>query len=305
MISIIICSINKTLSNEFIANIRNTIGVESEIINIDNSKNQYSIFEAYNLGFQKSKFPCLCFVHDDIKFHTLDWGKKIIEHLQDVQTGIIGLAGGNLNSRIPLPWPTQRLAENIIQSDKTGRKPTETNIFPENVIDSRQEVIVLDGVFLCMRKELLSKIKFDENLTGFHGYDYDISIQSVVAGFRNYVIYDIEAEHFSRGKTSYSYYKNGIAVFKKWENRIPINLFSNEGEIVSPSLKSEEKRLKKLIKKMIVNGFSLEEIRQESTYFANRIESEKWKKKLKAIRFYIFSVKLFNRPSLIIKKYPV
>ena len=43
---------------------------------------------------------------------------------------------------------------------------------------------------MCMRRELMQNIRFDETFNDFH--DYDISIQSIVAGYTNYTIYDIK-----------------------------------------------------------------------------------------------------------------
>ena len=62
MISVIICSRTSTIGTALSENIKNSIGCEYELISIDNSKNTYSIFEAYNLGIQKSKFDFLCFI---------------------------------------------------------------------------------------------------------------------------------------------------------------------------------------------------------------------------------------------------
>jgi len=61
---------------------------------------------------------------------------------------------------------------------------------------------------MCMRRELMQNIRFDETFNGFHAYDYDISIQSIVAGYTNYTIYDIKIEHFSKGKTDIVYFIN-------------------------------------------------------------------------------------------------
>ena len=66
MISIIICSRDKSISEELSTNISETINHDYELIVIDNSKNKYSIFEAYNSGIKKSKGLYWCFIHDDI-----------------------------------------------------------------------------------------------------------------------------------------------------------------------------------------------------------------------------------------------
>ena len=70
MISIIICSRTQAISKDLSENVQNTVGCDHELVIIDNSENQYSIFEAYNLGIKQSKGEYLCFAHDDILFHT-------------------------------------------------------------------------------------------------------------------------------------------------------------------------------------------------------------------------------------------
>ncbi|MCE5282251.1 MAG: glycosyltransferase family protein, partial [Deltaproteobacteria bacterium] len=79
MISIIICSRDSGALKEVSGNIEETIGVPYEIIAIDNSRNQYSIFDAYNLGAEQSTFDHLCFMHEDILYHTPHWGSAVIK----------------------------------------------------------------------------------------------------------------------------------------------------------------------------------------------------------------------------------
>jgi len=299
MLSIIVCSRNKTLSKEFTENIKNTVGIAYEIIAIDNSENQYSIFSAYNLGANRSKYPYLCFVHEDVLFHTNNWGEIVISHLQDPKTGIIGVAGGDLVTQVPASWATflsQSL--NIIQSDSTGKKATKVILKPENYNLSKRTSIVLDGVFMCMRKELMKEIHFDENFKGFHGYDYDITLQSVMAGYTNYVIYDIKLEHFSGGRTNILYFRNLISIFKKWENNLPIigdNITLKERLTIS---KIEKKKLYQLTKKMVRKGFEFEEIKSEVTYYANKML---FRRAAKFLRIRIFLIKLFNCPKYLFK----
>ena len=293
MLSIIVCSRNKTLSKSFVENIISTVGTVHEIISIDNSKNEYSIFSAYNLGFAKSKYPYICFVHEDVSFLTQNWGIKIIEHLQIPKTGLIGLAGGDLATRIPASWSTLMSCVNIVQSDRTGKKPTRLILLPVNQKESRRSVILLDGVLMCMKRELLKKIHFDEQFKGFHGYDFDISIQSTLAGYINYVIFDIKLQHFSRGKTDAVYYKNLISIFKKWQNYLPLigENVSVEQNLQIPEI--EQKRLSKLSSKMTRKGFSTKDIISETTYFANIIDS---KKEIHHLKTRIFFIRLFNCP---------
>jgi hypothetical protein len=50
MISIVICARANDINEALKENIQNTIGVPYELIVIDNGKNEYSIFSAYNKG---------------------------------------------------------------------------------------------------------------------------------------------------------------------------------------------------------------------------------------------------------------
>lgn len=293
MLSIIVCSRNKTLLTEFIENVNKTVGVAYEIIDIDNSKNNHSIFSAYNLGFSKCNYPYICFVHEDVLFHTLNWGEKIIAHLQEPNTGILGLAGSDLVTRIPGSCSGKTSCVNIIQSDKRGKKASRKNLYPENFNQSKHSTILLDGVLLCLRRDLMEKLEFDEQIGGFHGYDFDITLQSTIAGYTNYVIYDIELEHFSRGQFDGKYISNLIAVFKKWENHLPLVGSSITDEKRSQIHIMEEKRLLKLTKKMIKFGFSSKEIIGETSYYTKIIQSPKATRRLKTIWFQIFINRLF------------
>lgn len=299
MLSIIVCSRNKILSKEFIENINSTVGVDYEMIAIDNSENKYSIFTAYNSGISRSKFPYLCFVHEDVLFHTKGWGEKIIAHLQDPKTGIIGVAGGDLVTRIPASWATLiSPSHNIIQSDPSGKKRQEFVLKPNNFNLSKRSTIILDGVFMCMRQNLMQKINFDENLKGFHGYDYDISIQSTVTGYINYVIYDIKIEHFSGGRTDKTYFRNLIYIFKKWEKYLPLigkNITKEERQKIT---KIEKRKLYQLTKKMVRKGFEVREIITEISYYDDIIGS---KRASKFLNIRVFLIRLFNCPKYLIK----
>lgn len=271
MISIIVCSRNKSLSADFERNVKDTIGVDFEIVHIDNSKNRFSIYSAYNEGFSRSKFPYLCFVHEDVCFWSNNWGENIIAHLQMPNVGILGLAGRDYLTRIPASWSAKMSAINIIQSDKTGLKHSKVKCSPMGYDRSRRLVIMLDGVFMCMRRELMDEIRFDEKIGGFHGYDFDISIQSVLAGKQNYVIYDVLLEHFSRGTPDASYYRSLIKVFKKWEQSLPLMPSNLAVKMRSRIFKIEKKGIRVLSNKLVRRGVSLNEILSERVYFSNLI----------------------------------
>ncbi len=293
MLSIIICSRNPDISSTLKENIKNTTGVDYEIIVVDNSKNNYSIFSAYNKGIQQSKFPYLCFVHEDVSFISENWGEKVVQHLSNEKTGIIGIAGGGLMTRIPSSWSIGNSGMNIIQYDKNKTKILKV---PADYMYNSYPAILLDGVFLSMRRNLYSSIKFDETFSGFHGYDFDISTQSIVAGYNNYIVYDVLLEHYSAGKKNFQYFYNLIQVYKKWENCLPL-LSRNSYEKYYQNLSSiENKRLKKLIKNMIVTGFKTQDIISNIKHFANLLDTPEAYKQLKYLKFKIIVLKLIKSP---------
>ena len=93
MISIVICARANDINEALKENIQNTIGVPYELIVIDNGKNEYSIFSAYNKGVTLSNYDIVCFMHDDISFETMGWGNIVTTQLQKFNVGAIGVAG--------------------------------------------------------------------------------------------------------------------------------------------------------------------------------------------------------------------
>jgi hypothetical protein len=238
MISLIICSKKQELSDTLTFNIRDTIGVPHEVIVIDNSNNEYSICAAYNLGAAKSKFEVLCFMHDDVLFHTNAWGKIVMNVLKETTFGLLGIAGSIVKTKNSSPWwisnhfdtsEYQRL--NIIQhlDDKSKEKQY---INPEQ--NDFAEVVVLDGVWICCRKEIWRKIKFDEHtFQNFHFYDMDFSLSILKAGYKNIVTYKVLIEHFSNGSTNAQWVKESNVFYNKWNKFLPKSIYKIENARVS------------------------------------------------------------------------
>lgn len=268
MLSIIVCSTKKTLSPDYEANIRDTVGISYEIITVDNSIGRFSIFEAYNYGVTQSHYPYLCFVHEDVKFHTNGWGKKVVAHLNMDNVGIIGVAGGQLATRIPDDsWRTYSVGVNLIQSDYTGKRKSRHEFEPAGYAGNYRTAVLLDGVFLCMRRDLYGTVRFDETLPHFHGYDVDICLQTIIAGYTNYVIYDVLLEHFSWGRMTGVYYRNLFRIYKKWEKYLPLAVADAKFDVQDAVKRMEKRKLGTLCKHMVRTGFSISEIRETMNYY--------------------------------------
>lgn len=225
MISIVICHRNKELLTSLQSNIASTIGTEYELVIIDNSHNEYSILSAYNEGVKKSKFEIICFMHEDMLYHSQNWGQKVISHFNDPEVGMIGIEGGLAQSQIPSAWwynnYFSKSAINLLMKDRVHKRVLYHHICKQSE-EIRTEAIIVDGIWFCIRRSLFSKISFDEKtFKGFHLYDADISMQ-VNNYTKIFVIYDILLEHFWQGKISSDFYTDLVNFSKKWNKSLPL-----------------------------------------------------------------------------------
>ncbi len=260
MISIIIASINAEFLKNVSQNISDTIGVDFEIISFDNSKGEKGLCEIYNMGIAKAKNNLLCFMHEDVEFKTKDWGLKVKSFFEEHQdAGLLGIAGSKYKAAAPSGWHVESLKaerSNIIQKFKFNDKSEHHHqINPDHL--TIEKVAVLDGVWLCTTKKVLSKFKFDEStFKKFHGYDIDLSIQ-IGSEYKVFVTYEILLRHFSEGNFNKEWLLETIKLHKKWTGKLPIN----KGDFTERELIIAEKHSFKLfIRKLIENEINLKEI---------------------------------------------
>lgn len=238
MISIIICSRTAEISNEFYHNIDKTIGCDYELLVIDNSRNTYSIFEAYNLGIEKSVGSFLCFIHDDILFHTQNWGtivKTIFD--SDNNIGLLGLAGSKVKTKMPSAWFNCDASEsvyNVIQHIPKDKK--EEWFF--GFVNPLEELVVIDGFFMVIKKEC--QVYFNVTLKGFHNYDLNISFEVLKKGYKIVGTNEILIEHFSLGNVNKDWVQSTYQIHKMYHKFLPLNLELNknnkEHEIINAKL---------------------------------------------------------------------
>lgn len=243
MLSIIICSRTKTISPVLAENIKNSIGYEYELIIIDNSKNQYSIFEAYNKGIEQSNGDYLCFMHDDIMIHTEGWG-KIINRIfkENREIGLIGVAGAKIKTRMPSTWSDcddNFKVLNLIQHDKSGNVELQNMGFSDN---QYEYVVAIDGVFMAARKNSL--ICFNEELKGFHNYDLNISFEYIINNYKIIVTKEILIEHFSIGTINKSWYNSSLKLYSLYYKHLP--LIANRNSLL----------IDEVVKREVINGAS-------------------------------------------------
>lgn len=222
MISIIVCNKDKSRIQPLRENILRKIGnVKYELIIIDNSRNNYSIFEAYNEGVNQSNYEKLLFIHDDILFHTAKFGEVLL-NLALPNLGVLGIAGAKLKTKVTSPWwitnydevPSGILFQsNIQQYSNTNSQLVNLGFTYDNQIE---EVLLVDGVLLYTSKENCSHNPFDENYNSFHFYDLDFSLCMHKFRKKNYVTNAILIEHYSSGSLNKDWVHASYKYQKKW-----------------------------------------------------------------------------------------
>lgn len=224
MISIVICARGENISNDLASNIAETIGVPYELVIIDNSSNRHSIFAAYNIGIKRAQGDILCFMHDDVVMHTQDWGVLVEKHLQPAHVGLIGVVGGHILPQSPAAWWTcaSRSGAIIQGCYNNGIYSTSQNSWWDDDRQMESEVAAVDGVWMCMRRELTDTVIFDEDTySGFHAYDLDICLQVLAQGYQVKVV-KIDIEHKSLGRAGLSFVSNVEKCNQKWKHLLPI-----------------------------------------------------------------------------------
>ena len=227
MISIVICSRNPDVSTELKQNLAETIGCEYELVVIDNSSNQYSIFQAYNEGVRRTTGEVLCFMHDDVLFRSSNWGDIVNSHFQgDESIGVIGFAGTHFLPDTPMYWDESPLISEYNLTTKRGK--TEKCFSVEHFGNhSIVEVVAVDGLCFFMRRALFGKVAFDEDTyQGFHLYDMDICMQVREAGYKVCVCNNVLVEHFyefNPDKAGYNLFELNLQKFyDKWSSQLPL-----------------------------------------------------------------------------------
>lgn len=230
MISVVVCSRLLEDYNRLEKNIISTIGnCEFELIRIDNGSNKYSIAAAYNEGIKQANYSFLLFIHEDVHFHTSNWGAIFLKIFkEDEKIGLIGIAGSRIKTKTPTAWwenTRENLVMNLIQQFPDGQKERIQFGF-EDQADT--EVVCVDGVLLAMRKTM--NIEFDERLTGFHNYDQAISMRCREKGFKIVVTKNVLIEHFSVGNKDKNWLRSNSKFYDLYKTYLPCSV---EGKIIA------------------------------------------------------------------------
>ena len=250
MFSIIVCSIRPEQAATLERNIASTIGVPFEFIAFDNRGTGKGICAVYNECAERAKYDMLCFLHEDVAFHTQNWGEILAAKLSENDCGVIGFAGGTTKFAYPYGWCSidDFSCMHYIQSG--GRKgPIEVKYACH---DDYSKVVTLDGLCQFVRRDVWKKIRYDEvTFPNFHSYDTDFSTAVFVAGYNNYVCNKVLIEHFSLGSFNRVWFDSERTYLKKWGKHLP--LFANE-ESIREQMAKEKRVWDKSLRRLVIMG---------------------------------------------------
>lgn len=228
MISLIVCCRNSSVAASLSENVAQTIGTQYEWVVVDNTDNKYSIFEAYNLGVARSHGDLLCFMHDDLCFHTHEWGKVATERFQqDDQLGLMGFAGAHFLPNVPMYWYSSPFISEHNLTNDNGQVLERFKDY--RYVDGLAEVVAVDGFCFFVRRSLFDTVRFDDRTyKGFHAYDMDICMQVQKGGYKVCVCDEITIEHFwsesgAKTKAGVDLFERNLELFRqKWQHQLPI-----------------------------------------------------------------------------------
>jgi GT2 family glycosyltransferase len=134
-----------------------------------------SVLAAYNQAWRLADTEFVCLLHNDTELLEPTWLARLLAPHAEPAVGLSGLYGVKRVRR-----DGRYAGRTIVHSLADG--PT--------VRPPHEEVAVVDGVCLCLRRALLEQVGgIDEGYGFFHGYDRDLSLAVRDAGRRCVVVY--------------------------------------------------------------------------------------------------------------------
>ena len=218
MISVVFSTRKDNL--DYINHIKNTIGVRDyEIIQIVN-EGKYSLTEAYNQGLKDSKNDIVAFIHDDLILPE-KWGKKMLNHFNESDYGILGVAGTTDLSDSGMWWQDNTKMIGIVKHSHNGKtwENKYSASFGKEIIQS----VVVDGLFFVVDKNRIKK-DFNEDIKGFHLYDIDFTFNNHINDVKVGVVFDVRIIHKSIGQTNQQWEDNRKQFVEIYKEHLPYNL---------------------------------------------------------------------------------
>ena len=204
---------------EFKEHLNKTTKTDLEILQYINN-GEYSLTELYNKGLDESSNDIIVFCHDDIILKE-GWDKKVLNHFDSTEYGILGMAGTTDLDESGQWWKDMGKMVGIVKHTSEGK--TWESKYSNNFGDDVVETVMLDGLFFVVNKNRIKK-RFNEDIKGFHFYDFDFTFGNHLEGVKVGVIFDVKITHKSVGATNEQWNQNRLQFCDLYVDHLPYNL---------------------------------------------------------------------------------
>ena len=212
----------RKLDPYYLEMLKATCGVKNvEIIPFENPDGK-SLTEIYNEGLVKTKNDIVLFCHDDLKFETRNWGRKLLNHFKrNSEYGIIGIAGTRYLAESGRWWEDFSKMHGAVYHEDNGKRWLTR--YSKDIGNHLDDVILVDGLFFVINKKVI-KNKFNQEITGFHFYDVDFCFSNYLDNVKIGVCTDIKVTHLSIGQTNDEWEENRKDFAEKHKDVLPIKI---------------------------------------------------------------------------------
>ena len=208
---------------DFLENIKDTCGCDYEL-NFVHNPDGISLTTIYNrfIDTPKNEEAIVVYIHDDIEFLRYGWGKRLIELFDKHEDfGIIGVAGAAQYDEKGMWWTYEKKYGQVLHR-QNGR--SWLTAFSPLLEKDLEEVCVVDGIFIAVRKDRISQ-RFDESFEGFNHYDTSFCLANYMdAETRIGVTTDIRIAHNSVGEIKPNFIENLQKLNEKYNEYYPIDV---------------------------------------------------------------------------------
>lgn len=179
---------------------------------------QKSLSEIYNEILNESITDIVVLCHDDIIFDTSAWYPKLLNHFNNSDFGVLGVAGTTHMPSSGQWWENRRKMYGIVNHQQ-GDKKWESK-YSESFGNDIKPVVVVDGLFVAVHKKRIKK-NFNEEFKGFHFYDIPFCFENYLEGVKVGVITNIRITHKSIGMTNEKWESNRQLFVQKYSSNLP------------------------------------------------------------------------------------
>lgn len=272
----------RTHKPDFIEYLKKSSGFKKINVIEKITNGEKSLSQVYNEILNESTTDIVVLCHDDIYFDTTSWYNKILNHFQKREFGILGIAGTTYMPQTGKWWEMRNKMYGIVNHEHKGKKWESK--YSSSLGNDIKEVVVVDGLFLALRKSKLKK-SFDETVPGFHFYDIEFCFQNFLEGVKLGVIFNVRVTHKSIGETNEQWEINRKSFESKYSNQLPKFVGKTIEEkmkclFVPSQIESDYDRTKKSIDFLINQKIEVEVLLDESKPVKKLYETLKCKKHL-------------------------